>query len=131
MSEQKYSYGVGRRKATTARAKIYDGTDVTVTVNGVELSKYFPAYYQATITDMLQKVEATNVRIELFIRGGGVTGQSEAARLAIANALLKKDDATYRSSIRQHDYNTTDIRKVLPKQAGKPKARKSRQWVKR
>lgn len=131
MSQEQYSYGVGRRKATTARAKIYDSGEVSIVVNGVALDKYFPAYYQATITDMLQKVEANNVRIELFVRGGGVTGQSEAARLAIANALLKKDEATYRPSIRQYGYNTTDIRKVLSKQAGRPKARKSRQWVKR
>ena len=131
MSDSKYFYGVGRRKACTARAKVYDGADLEVIVNGKKLEDYFPAYYQATITEMLEKVEASSVRIELFIRGGGLTGQSDAARLAIANALLKKDDAAYRPTIRQHDYNTTDIRKVLPKQPGKPKARKSRQWVKR
>ena len=131
MSASKYFYGVGRRKACTARAKIYEGSDLEVIVNGKKLEDYFPAHYKATITEMLDRLDLTGARIELFIRGGGVTGQSDAARLAIANALLKKDDAAYRPTIRQHDYNTTDMRKVLPKQPGKPKARKSRQWVKR
>ena len=131
MSDNKYYYGVGRRKACTARAKIYDDKELQIIVNGKKIEDYFPGYYQATLTDMLNKVGLKEAKIELFIRGGGVTGQSDAARLAIANALLKKDDEAYRPVIREHDYNTTDIRKVLPKQSGRPKARKSRQWVKR
>lgn len=131
MSDTKYYYGVGRRKACTARAKIFDNKELEIIINGKKIEDYFPAYYQLTLTEMLDKVGVKEARIELFIRGGGVTGQSDAARLAIANALLKKDDEAYRPAIRDNDYNTTDIRKVLPKQAGKPKARKSRQWVKR
>lgn len=130
MSTNTYHYGVGRRKACTARAKIYDANELTITVNGKELKDFFPAFYALTITESLSNVGVDKVKIELFVRGGGVTGQSDAARLAIANALIKKDEA-YRPQIRLHGYNTTDIRKVLPKTAGKPKARKSRQWVKR
>jgi small subunit ribosomal protein S9 len=131
MSETKYFYGVGRRKACTARAKVYEATELTVFVNGKKLEEYFPSFYQLTITEMLSKVGLKDAKIELFINGGGVTGQSDAARLAIANALLKKDDEGFRPAIRANGYNTTDIRKVLAKQAGRPKARKSRQWVKR
>jgi small subunit ribosomal protein S9 len=131
MSQSKYFYGVGRRKASVARAKVYESAKLEIIINKRNLDEYFPSYYASSITEMLSNVNLTEARIELFINGGGVTGQSEAARLAIANAILKKDDDMYRHSIRKHDYNTTDIRKVLSKKSGRPKARKSRQWVKR
>ena len=80
---------------------------------------------------MLSNVGFKAGRIELFINGGGVMGQSDAAILAISKALLKKDDENFRPVVREYGYNSTDIRKVLPKRPGLRKARKARQWVKR
>ena len=131
MSQDQYYYGVGRRKACTARAKLYSSDKITITVNKKDAASYFPDYYLKSIQNMLNTVGLKTSRIELFINGGGVTGQSDAAILAISKALLKMDEEMYKPIIRTHSYNTTDIRKVLPKRPGLKKARKARQWVKR
>ncbi len=131
MSENKYYYGVGRRKACTARAKIYEDKVLAISVNKKKADEYFPEFYLKTIQNMLNNVGVKTGKIDLFINGGGVMGQSDAAILAISKALLKKDDEAYRPIVREHSYNSTDIRKVLPKRPGLKKARKARQWVKR
>jgi small subunit ribosomal protein S9 len=130
-ASEKYFYGVGRRKRSTARAKYYPGTKtLAITVNGKELTEYFQDYYAKVISNACQQIGVTAGNIALFVRGGGITGQAEAARLAISKALLKNDEG-FRPLLRMHGLLTTDIRKVLPKRAGFRKNRKKEQWSKR
>jgi len=127
----KYFYGVGRRKRSTARSKYYPvETELSISVNGKPGDEYFPQYFYQTLTTMLSHVAVKSGKFELFIRGGGDTGQSDAARLAMAKSLVKYDDS-FRSVLRMYGYMTTDIRKVLPKRPGLRKARKREQWSKR
>jgi len=125
-----YFYGVGRRKACTARAKIYPGKEFEIIVDGKKAQEYFPHYYYQVLENMTTNVGFKQGAIHLFVRGGGVMAQAEAARLAIAKALLKIDEG-FRPVLRMYDYLTTDIRKVLPKRPGLRKARKREQWSKR
>lgn len=129
-TKKEYHYGVGRRKASTARAKVYPGKKFAVTVNFKPLKEYFPLYYCRTIENMLQLVSYEQGSIDLFIRGGGIMGQAEAARLAISKALIDIDEA-YKPILRLHGFVSTDIRKVLSKRPGFRKARKREQWSKR
>lgn len=126
----KYFYGVGRRKASTTRAKIYPDSPFQITVDGQSIESYFPQYYRLVIENMLTKVGYKQGAIELFARGGGIMAQAESSRLAIAKALIKIDEG-FRPVLRMYGYLTTDIRKVLPKRAGHRKARKREQWSKR
>jgi small subunit ribosomal protein S9 len=128
--DTKYYYGLGRRKRSSVRAKYYDSETLEVTANGKNAKEYFTAYYYETLQIMFSNIGLKTGKIALFSNGGGLTGQSEAARLAIAKALMKKDES-YKTILKQFDYLTTDNRKVLPKRAGLKKARKARQWVKR
>lgn len=126
----KYYYGLGRRKRSSVRAKYYDSDTLEVTVNGRDAKEYFTAYYYENLEAMFSNIGLKSGKIALFSNGGGLTGQSEAARLAIAKALLQKD-LEIKPLLRQFNYLTTDNRKVLPKRPGLRKARKARQWVKR
>lgn len=126
----KYIYGVGRRKACTARAKIYSDKVLSITINGKDFKQYFSDHYSQKLDNMITNSGLREGKIELFVIGGGINGQVEAARLAIANALVKMDEA-YRPVLRIYDYLTTDIRKVLSKKGGFRKARKREQWSKR
>jgi small subunit ribosomal protein S9 len=128
--DTKYYYGLGRRKRSSVRAKYYDSETLEVTANGKDAKEYFTAYYYETLQIMFSNIGLKTGKIALFSNGGGLTGQSEAARLAIAKALMKKDEA-FKTILKQFDYLTTDNRKVLPKRPGLKKARKARQWVKR
>lgn len=126
----KYYYGLGRRKRSSVRAKYYDAETLEVTVNGRDAKEYFTSYYYETLEAMFSNIGLKTGKIALFSNGGGLTGQSEAARLAIAKALLQKD-IEIKPLLKQFNYLTTDNRKVLPKRPGLRKARKARQWVKR
>lgn len=129
--EIKYFYGVGRRKASTSRAKYYPLDQVLeINVNGKKLGEYFPEFYAKNIINALNNIGIVTGRFDLFVRGGGFTGQSEGARLAIAKAILVFNNE-FKPIIRTFGYITTDIRKVLPKRSGFRKNRKREQWSKR
>jgi small subunit ribosomal protein S9 len=127
----KYFYGVGRRKASTVRAKYYPGTAaISIIVDGKKFEEYFPLHFQKTITTFLDQSGVKEGTIELFARGGGVSGQVDASRLAIAKAFVGFNEGL-RPVLKAFHYLSTDVRKVLSKKAGLRKARKSEQWSKR
>jgi small subunit ribosomal protein S9 len=126
-----YFYGVGKRKASTARAKYYPTSDdLSITVNKRDFNTYFHDYYAKIIQEALSNLGIKSGKVAFFIKGGGTSGQADAARLALAKALVKWDDGV-KSIARSFSYLSTDVRKVLPKRPGKRKARKSEQWSKR
>lgn len=122
---------IGRRKAAVARVYLQEGTGKIV-VNKKAIEAYFPSKIsQIIVCQPLEKIECVGkYDINLNIRGGGIKGQSEAARLAIARALVKvnpEDKATLRAA----GFITRDPRVVERKKPGRPKARKRFQFSKR
>lgn len=130
-TDSKYFYGVGRRKRATARAKFYPGGKaISVLVNDKKLEDYFPDFYQKVLNEFFSLAGIKAGKFHLFINGGGIKGQAEAARLALAKSLVLQDEE-YKPVLRMHGFMTTDNRKVLPKRPGRRKARKKEQWSKR
>lgn len=130
-SAESYHYGCGRRKTATARAKYYPSNEpLDIRVNGEDISQCFPEFYRKYFDVLVQNVGLKTGRVDLFIKGGGLSAQAQAARLALAKALVAQDEA-YRPILRSYGYLTTDIRIVEPKKAGLRKARKREQWSKR
>lgn len=130
-TDMQYHYGVGRRKRSTARAKYYpSSTDLQITINKLPINEYFADYYAKTILNACTQIGLTSGKVDFFINGGGISSQSEAARLALAKALLKENEG-YRPILRTYGLLTTDIRRVLPKRTGLRKNRKKEQWSKR
>jgi small subunit ribosomal protein S9 len=131
-TQTQYFYGVGRRKASTARAKFYPSKEsgLTIQVNKKDFKTYFPEYFAKTLQEAISNLKVTDGVIHFFIKGGGQTGQIGAARLALTKALVKMDPAI-KSVAKTFKYLSTDIRKVLPKRPGLRKARKREQWSKR
>jgi small subunit ribosomal protein S9 len=68
--------------------------------------------------------------IKVNLDGGGIKGQAEALRLAIARALVKIN-ADDKSALRTNGFMTRDPRVVERKKPGRPKARKRFQFSKR
>ena len=86
--------GVGRRKASAARAYVVEGTG-EVLINGKTLADYFGRVHDRE--SAVWALRATN-RIDKYnvwvkVEGGGTTGQAEAITLAIAKALLAHEPA--------------------------------------
>jgi small subunit ribosomal protein S9 len=139
-TQQSY-YGTGRRKTSRARAFLRKGSG-QITVNSRSLDKYFGRAISKMI--VFQPLQATDcmdkVDLMITVRGGGMSGQAGAIRLAISRALTQLDEASgsdpaaensVRRILRKAGYLTRDSRKVERKKVGRRKARKGTQFSKR
>ena len=81
---------VGKRKKAIARASIKQGSG-RVRINRRLLDNYEPRYIRMRMREPLILAEdlAKNADIQVNVRGGGIWGQADAARTAIANALVE------------------------------------------
>jgi small subunit ribosomal protein S9 len=122
---------LGRRKAAIARVYVKEGSG-KILINKRELDSYFPSsLLQYVVKQPLNKLGvAEQYDVTINLQGGGYKGQSEAARLGIARALVKinPDD---KPALRAEGFMTRDPREVERKKPGKPKARKRFQFSKR
>jgi small subunit ribosomal protein S9 len=134
--DQRYVYAVGRRKTSVVQARLYPVATPektpSVSVNTRDFKEYFGterwserALAPLRVTGLLEQF-----RVTLVAKGGGIAGQSDAARLAIARALVKHDIAL-RPTLKAEGFLVRDAREVERKKPGLKKARKSPQWAKR
>ncbi len=122
---------LGRRKAAVARVFVKNGSG-KITINHKDLKEFFPnPLLQYVVKQPLAKLEVEDkYDIVINVNGGGSTGQSEAARLGIARALVKINPED-KAALRAEGFMTRDPRVVERKKPGQPKARKKFQFSKR
>ena len=122
---------VGRRKEAIVRVRIIPGTG-SFTLNGRTLEAYFPSkVHQQIVREPLNVVERVDtLDVVANLRGGGVTGQAGALRLAIARALIELDGDD-RPALKKAGFLTRDARVKESKKYGLKKARKAPQYSKR
>jgi small subunit ribosomal protein S9 len=128
-----YYEGVGRRKAATARVRLYtEENQGQMVVNGRPAEEYF-----ARLGDMqaiMDPLEAVGLEgkffVSVLVTGGGVTGQTDAVRHGLARALLRSDPEL-RPTLRRGGYLTRDPRVKERKKPGLKRARKAPQYTKR
>ncbi|MCW4468193.1 30S ribosomal protein S9 [Flavobacterium sp. MFBS3-15] len=122
---------IGRRKTAVARIYLSEGTG-KITVNKKELEVYFPTatlqYKVRQPLSMTNSAESFDVKVNVY--GGGITGQAEAVRMAIARAMCEVD-AENRGILKPEGLLTRDPRMVERKKFGQKKARKRFQFSKR
>ena len=121
----------GRRKTSVARIHMTAGQG-NITINGRDIKSYFPSEVLQTIVNQpfktLDSVGKYDVNANL--KGGGVSGQAEALRLAISKALVV-ENAESKPALKQEGFMKRDPRMVERKKFGKRKARRSFQFSKR
>ncbi|MCQ2207204.1 MAG: 30S ribosomal protein S9 [Paludibacteraceae bacterium] len=122
---------IGRRKSAVARVYVSEGKGA-ITINKKELAAYFPSsLLQYVVKQPLNKLAvAEQYDIKVNLDGGGITGQAQALRLAIARALVKIN-AENKPALKAEGFLTRDAREVERKKPGQPKARKRFQFSKR
>ncbi len=127
-----YYEAVGRRKAATARVRLYPGGDGSIIVNGRPLDEYFVR--DVDVVQLKEPLKATAMEnrfnISVKVKGGGISGQAGAVRLGIARALLKVDP-DLRPVLRRGGFLTRDARVKERKKPGLKRARKAPQYTKR
>ncbi|WP_288293472.1 30S ribosomal protein S9 [uncultured Porphyromonas sp.] len=122
---------LGRRKAAVARVYLRAGSG-KITINDKEIESYFPnPLLQFVVRQPLAKLGVeSQYDIKINLKGGGYTGQSEAARLGIARALVKINPED-KAALKAEGFMTRDPRAVERKKPGQPGARRKFQFSKR
>ena len=130
MSETHF-YGTGRRKSSTARVFVTNGSG-EIKVNNRPLDRFFGRETARMIVRQpLEKLELTDsFDIKATVIGGGISGQAGAIRLGLTRALIEYDEEL-RKPLRKAGYVTRDAREVERKKVGLHKARKATQYSKR
>ncbi|MEX0934395.1 MAG: 30S ribosomal protein S9 [Candidatus Saccharimonadales bacterium] len=128
----KYYYGIGRRKEAVVTARIYSSGDKGIWVGDKKAEEYFSHdELLGRINQPLKLLDKEDkYRITLLVKGGGISGQADAARLAIANALVAMDEEL-RSTLKRAGYIKRDSRVKERKKYGLKRARKAPQFTKR
>jgi small subunit ribosomal protein S9 len=123
--------GTGRRKTSTARIRLTEGSGKLV-VNGRDFDSYFShenfskqAYAPLLTVDLREKIDVT-----ANVAGGGVAGQAGAVAHGIARALQKLNPEL-RAALKKAGHITRDPREKERKKPGQPGARKRFQFSKR
>ncbi len=122
---------LGRRKTAVARLYMKAGSG-QITVNNRDYKEYFCVpTLQYKVEQPLQVANLMGqYDIKANLDGGGVTGQAEALRMAIAKALTQIDPEL-RPALKAQGFLRRDPRMVERKKPGQPKARKRFQFSKR
>lgn len=124
-------HSIGRRKTSIARVYLSVGSG-NMTVNEKDYKTYFPTIRHQNVVNQAQEIinGAGQYDVVASVEGGGITGQAEAIRLAIARALCKANPEN-RPSLKAKGLLTRDPRMVERKKSGQKKARKRFQFSKR
>ena len=127
-----YLYGLGRRKAATARVRLYKGKG-NITINDKPALEYLSnnKTYLAEITDPLALAEKQNAYdVSIRVSGGGLAGQVDAIKLALSKALTA-EMADLRPVLKKAGFLKRDPREKERKKYGLRSARKKEQFSKR
>ncbi len=131
-TKNSYFYGLGRRKSATARARLTKGKG-NITINGKTAEEYLDGNTSmlAELTDPLALIGKQKEHdVSLVIKGGGLSGQVDAAKLAIAKAISVMNE-DLRSTLKKAGLLKRDPREKERKKYGLRSARKKEQFSKR
>ncbi|CAB3976353.1 30S ribosomal protein S9 [Candidatus Azoamicus ciliaticola] len=129
-----YIYSTGKRKTSIARVFLKEGDGEIIINNNSEQNPKFITIIKKTL--MLLNIN-NKIDLKITVKGGGLTGQSEAIRHGLSKALVILDkknineENSFRKKLKKLGFLTRDSRKVERKKVGRRKARKKEQYSKR
>ena len=127
ITEKKIVLTSGKRKTAVARAVITPGTGI-VRINGRRLESIENEWVRAIIEEPLLLIGdlRNRINIKVRVRGGGISGQAQAIRIAIARGIVKYfNDPRIEALFKQYDRYMLvgDPRRKEMKKFGGPGAR--------
>jgi small subunit ribosomal protein S9 len=131
MSTQYYE-GIGRRKTSTARVRIWVGGNGSVIINDRPGKEMLPREgdLEIALAPLRAVGQEAAYNVTIHVNGGGVTGQRDAIQLGLARALLKVQPE-WRNALRQGEFLSRDSRIKERKKPGLKRARKAPTYTKR
>jgi small subunit ribosomal protein S9 len=130
LQNSKNFVGLGKRKTSVAKVFLKEGSGI-ITWNKKNLDNFFSEinYEQIKLPFLLLNLEK-KYDIDIKVKGGGISGQLEAIRLAISKALTTID-LKHRPILKQNLFLRRDSRIKERRKYGLRKARKAPQYSKR
>jgi small subunit ribosomal protein S9 len=127
-----YFEGIGRRKEASARVRVMSGAGKFI-VNDKQAEDYFTRL--GDLEEILGPMvtagqDRETLDITVVVKGGGVTGQTDAVKLGVARALVKMN-AENGPLMRKGGFLTRDARVKERKKPGLKRARKAPTYTKR
>lgn len=129
---QKISSGIGRRKSAVALVRLVPGTG-NIQINnklGLDYLQLNLSYLNICKSPLELSGLGESYDILVKVSGGGLNGQAEAIRLAVARALCGVNQS-YRAALKDNCFLKRDSRIKERKKYGLKKARKASQYSKR
>ena len=124
-------YATGKRKNSVARVWLIPNGKGEIKVNKKDLSKYFSrSLLNMIVKKPFETISNNNFNVNVSVKGGGLSGQASAIKLAISKELISYDPK-FRIALKKKGLLTRDSRVVERKKYGRRKARKSFQFSKR
>lgn len=122
---------IGRRKKSVARVYLQEG-EGKIQINNLALNDYFTVDTLQYKVNQVMNLTGNEDKFDITakVHGGGITGQAEAIRMALARAVCELDPEN-RSALKPEGLLTRDPRMVERKKYGQKKARKKFQFSKR
>jgi small subunit ribosomal protein S9 len=118
----------GKKKTAIARATVHDG-EGRVRVNAQPVELVEPEMSRLKMLEPLRIADdelREEVNIDISVSGGGISGQADAVRTAIARGLVEhENDAELRDAFMSFDRSllVNDVRQSESKKWGGPGAR--------
>ena len=124
-------YATGKRKNSIAKVWLIPNGKGEIKVNKKDLNKYFSrSLLNMLVKKPFETINNNNFNVNVSVKGGGLSGQASAIKLAISRALISYDPK-FRIALKKKGLLTRDSRVVERKKYGRRKARKSFQFSKR
>ena len=124
-------YATGKRKNSIAKVWLILNGKGKIKVNKKDLNKYFSrSLFNMIIKQPFEIINNNNFNVNVSVKGGGLSGQADAIKLAISKALVNYD-LKFRVALKKEGFLTRDSRIVERKKYGRRKARRSFQFSKR
>ena len=132
MSSAQYYEGIGRRKAASARVRLFPGGSGKIMVNDKAVAEHLPREGDVNILmePLIAIGQERSYDLTVHVNGGGVSVQREAIKLGIARALLLIEPDT-RGTLKAGGWLTRDARIKERKKPGLKRARKAPTFTKR
>lgn len=128
-----YFYGLGRRKSSTARSRLYAKGSGKIIINDQDINSYLDNN-ETLAHDLMAPLaligRTEDFDISLKVSGGGLSGQVGACRLAIAKSLSTMNEGL-RGTLKKAGYLKRDPREKERMKPGLKGARRKEQFSKR